>query len=284
MLDLAGNASPRISVVIATLGGDSLRTTIEHLNAGSVVPAEILVCIPEDNSLRVSGYTNSNVKIVVTDCRGQVAQRVAGFRQVSHDLVLQMDDDVVVDRDCLAGLVEEIDRQEQRCAVAPALKWLGTKEPVYREMSPPALAKAFFWLVNGRSGCRPGIVTKAGAEIGVYTTCGGASADSEWLPGGCVLHRRGNLVLDNYFPFSGKAYCEDLIHSYHLRSRAVRLVVSSEAVAYIGEPEPAPTRLFFQSLRGDFLARRYYVELTSRSKVRMYLYFLVRIVWRLVRQ
>jgi hypothetical protein len=146
------------------------------------------------------------------------------------------------------------------------------------------LGKVYSWLVNGTSGCPPGIVTKAGTEIGVYTIGSDVSVDTEWLPGGCVLHNRRNLVLDDYFPFKGKAYCEDLIHSYYLSARAVRLVVSSKAVAYLDKPESGPALLFFQALWNDLRARRYYVELTSRSKVRMYLYFLVRILRRMVKQ
>ncbi len=36
-----------VSVVIATLGGSTLLSTIADLNSGTVVPAENLVCIPE---------------------------------------------------------------------------------------------------------------------------------------------------------------------------------------------------------------------------------------------
>jgi hypothetical protein len=284
MLDHSVHDRVRVSVVIATLGGDSLRDTIDHLNSGSIAPAEILVCIPENEPRRLVGYSHPNVRILVTSMRGQVAQRIEGFRRAANDLVMQLDDDIVVDKHCVAVLVREMQTQRQPCAIAPSFKWLGTKDPVYKPVSPPALAKAFSWLVDGRSACLPGTVTRAGAEVGVYGTCGVASVESEWLPGGCVLHHRANLVLDNYFPFGGKAYCEDLIHSYHLRSRAVRLIVSTNAVAYIRKPEATPVGLFFQGLWGDLRARGYYVELTSRSKARMYLYFLARIVRRMVKQ
>ena len=42
----------------------------------------------------------------------------------------------------------------------------------------------------------------------------------EWLPGGCILHSKKNLIKKNYFNFKyKKAYCEDLIHSYFLKKK-----------------------------------------------------------------
>lgn len=275
----------RVSAVIATLGGESLRSTIQHLNAGSIAPAEILVCIPVSEAHRLTAAIYPNVRVVVTDFKGQVAQRAAGFRQASHDLVVQLDDDVILAPGCLAALVHEMGVYGPRCAISPSLRWLGSDQPVYKEISPPALSKAFYWLLNGRLGCRPGIVTRAGSEIGVYPTSGRPGAvDAEWLPGGCVLHHKTNLIFENYFPFAGKAYCEDLIHSFKLRERGVRLIVSAAALAYLAKPDEAhqSLRQFFNELGADFRARNYYVELTSRSKRRMWLFFVARIIRRVI--
>lgn len=286
MTDIRNGATLRVSAVIATLGGASLTSTIEHLNAGSLVPAEILVCIPREESHKVATLTYPNVRILATDCRGQVPQRVAGFKNVSSDLVMQLDDDIVVEENCVEALVRELNRHSPRCAVAPALRWSGSGQSVYKKPASPLLSNVFFWLVNGRAGYSPGIVTRGGVEIGVcFSGRNAGAAEAEWLPGGCVLHRKENLVLENYFPFKGKAFCEDLIHSFHLRKRDVRLIVSSEAGAYISEADAAQSsmRLFFGSLWADLRARRYYVELSSRSKLRMYLFFFARIMRRMVR-
>ena len=90
-----------MTVVIATLGGDTLRETIETINRGSIVPEEILVCIPTNESDRVQNFSYKNVKIFVTACRGQVAQRAIGFQNVSHNIVMQLDDDILLDEHCI---------------------------------------------------------------------------------------------------------------------------------------------------------------------------------------
>jgi hypothetical protein len=83
-----------ITVVIATLGGDSLASTIQSLNSGTIVPAEILVCVPVENVSKVAYLQGGTTSFVKTDFRGQVAQRIAGFRRASNELVMQLDDDL----------------------------------------------------------------------------------------------------------------------------------------------------------------------------------------------
>ena len=76
---LAEPKSHPITVVIATLGGDSLKGTIEALNWGSIVPDEILVCIPTNEAHRVSGVAFQNVKVLVTNCRGRLLKERLDF-------------------------------------------------------------------------------------------------------------------------------------------------------------------------------------------------------------
>ena len=273
-----------ISVVIATLGGQSLEGTIDCINSGSVVPEEILICIPKEDSHKVSGGSHRNVKIVRTDCRGQVAQRAVGFRTAACDLVMQMDDDILLEKDCMLFLLQSMEKIGENGAVAPALKWQDTGEPVYRARLNPRVLKLFYWLLNGSMGYRGGVVTRAGAEIGVDPECSQSElVEAQWLAGGCVLHRRRNLVLENYFPFGGKAYCEDLIHSYLLTSRSIKLTVNTNTVAYLSRPVREPLRDYLRTLRADLRVRRYYVKLSSRSIFRMYLYYIAIIVRQLVR-
>ena len=96
--------SDGVSVVIATLGGELLKDTIEQLNKGSIIPTEILICIPEEDFIEGKEMEVFNVKIIKTECRGQVAQRAVGFREARCPYVLQLDDDIILDHSCLEEL------------------------------------------------------------------------------------------------------------------------------------------------------------------------------------
>ena len=279
-----------ITVVIATLGGPTLGPAIDTLNSGTVVPSEILICIPQAESDRVRHISAPNVKVVVTEVRGQVAQRAEGFRQAIGTLVMQMDDDMHLAPDCLERLIETLQKHGPRCAVAPAFYVMGTNRSVYHVPAEPAwMARAYYWLMNGAAGYQGGDVDRASGAMGVdpQREPGGQRVKKvSWLPGGCVLQAREDLVTDAFFPFPGKAYCEDIIHSHHRSVRGTAMYVDTAArcdieVVYAASKD---IRSYFRELRGDARARCYYARLTGRSALRLTIYYVVTIVIQMARR
>lgn len=267
-----------MTVVIATLGGDSLKETIEAVNRGAIVPDEILVCIPIKEAHRVQEFPCGNVKVLVTDCRGQVAQRAIGFQNASHEVVMQLDDDMLVDEHCIAHLLTTLKLHGTKAAVAPSLINVSTGESVYKKHERnKILERLYYWFRNGSAGYQEGKIDKLGSAIGVDRKGDHKeSYEAEWLPGGCVLHYKENLVLENFYPFEGKAYCEDIIHSYHLKSRGVSLIVDSRALCglrVISATSYGP-REFLRNLASDFRARKYFMRLSLRGSGRIYLFYL----------
>lgn len=234
----------RLSVVIPTLGGPSLSGTIRRLNAGTVTPSEILVCIPESElvNIRPSG---ANVRVLRTPIRGQVAQRAFGFREAKHPFVLQIDDDMDVESDCLEILLRGLKSLGRQAAISPALFLRDTGEYAYTPYwdSSRIRARIELILLNGLAGYEPGRISRAGYNFPLRY--GPGIQETEWLPGGCVLHWRENLLLESFYPWPGKAYAEDLFHSHHLRLRGIRLFVSGQAKCYFdwGEVDPASARI-----------------------------------------
>jgi len=196
----------RLSVVIATLGGPTLRKSIEVLNRGTRVPHEILICIPQTDSTDISEQNwPSNVRIVPLPVRGQVAQRALGFRMAVGEQVMQMDDDVLVAADCIEKLQETLERYGPRAAVSPALYRQKTGASVYQQPSTPKwIVKIYYWLINGKDGFKGGFVDKSCGAMGVDPNrekSGVRVKQTEWLPGGCVLQERVCLISVNFLPF-----------------------------------------------------------------------------------
>jgi hypothetical protein len=275
---LSGSNSSKISVVIATLGGPTLKGTIETLNRGSIVPDEILVCLPPNEAARGLDFSFPNVRLVQTDCRGQVRQRVIGFRQAAGDFVLQLDDDMAVDHNCIKYLLAAVSEFPD-VAVAPALVNARTNHSVYEGSHQGGLfRRAYNWLMNGEEGYQEGCIQRAGLPIGIILD--DVTKDRlqvDWLAGGCIMHRRTLLILENYFPFLGKAHCEDIIHSYLLAQRGVRLLVEPRARCSLNVVPPfdCSPGAFVRNTYHDFLARRYFMILSERPLWRMYLYYVL---------
>ena len=87
-------------------------------------------------------------------------------------------------------------------------------------------------MANGKSGFQPGKISKSGINFGI-PEIPSTFYNVDWLCGGCLMHRKENLILKNYYPFLGKAYAEDLFHSKLLRDNNVILVRSGEAKCFV---------------------------------------------------
>ena len=274
--------SKSVTVVIPTLGGASLSETIERLNIGTHVPAEILVCIPEVEAFRVKNLSIQNVKLIKTPFYGQVAQRSEGFKKAKGEYVLQLDDDMLLDKHCVENLLYIMAGSKEKVAVAPSMLCVSTGESPYKKPSNKWLLNFYYWLLNGKSGYQPGTITRAGTNIGIdLTTSEEKFVEVDWVAGGCIMHRKENLILKNFYPFRGKAYSEDLYHSYYLKQKGVKLLISSPAHCFLDCTHiisGMSTLDFVQYLRRDIKSRIFLVKLSSRSLPRMSIYYFIHIL------
>lgn len=269
-------SSDSVSVVIATLGSPSLHKTLSSLRRGTLPPSEILICIPESEVENVKSLLADDISIVVTTCRGQVAQRVEGFKRVKCNFVLQLDDDIIVSDNLIECFVNVL-KNNLRSVVAPGYFDLYSGYSLYRKSNSEFLYKIYYRLLHSKNFHYEGLVTDAGLNIGVDTTISNQYIiEVDWLPGGCLMHRKENLIIKNYFPFRGKAYCEDLIHSHLLSNYEIKLLICSDAKCWTEIERTYNSLLNLIYLKFDELKKRkYFVILTGRNLTKMYIFFTI---------
>lgn len=271
----------KLSVVIPTLGGIQLIDTIKALQNSSIRPMEILICMPDSSELLADIDLSDNVEIIRTKKKGQVYQRATGFIATKGDFVLQIDDDVILEKDTIEKLIHCLNDSSEKIAVAPAYLWINTDISAFESNRATILRKFSDWIMNGKDRYQPGVVSLSGVGFGLnFNDNLQEKTQSEWLPGGCILHRSDNLVTRDYFPFPGKAYSEDLIHSFLLRENGVKLYVCNKAVAYI-EPIFYPDSLI--ELYKQYQATKYVVNMRGKGFVRLHLFYFLRLIKTIVR-
>jgi hypothetical protein len=275
-----------ISVVIATLGGPSLIDTINSINSGTLLPNEILVCIPKVFSKNVVKYLiYEKVFIIETEVSGQVAQRAIGFTKAKYDYVLQIDDDVILHSNCLEILFSTMSKNISNIAISPALYTLKTNLSIYRSSNSYfkkyIIKPIYYFLINGTKLYTPGTITSAGTQIGIDPSFYNLEIiPTEWLPGGCVLHHKINLLKYNFYPFTGKAYLEDLYHSFLLRQQSVKLFIVKSAVAKIVDPREEiifDLNIFFRELYKDYKSRKYFIKLSNKSALQLHIFYVLEV-------
>jgi GT2 family glycosyltransferase len=221
-----------ISVVIPTLGGSSLKETIKYLNESTIVPYEILICIPAQYVDRVQTLISGNVHVVICHEKGQVNQRICGFKSAKCNYVMQLDDDILVDKNCITNLISELSNYD-KAAISPAYYNKHSNKYFSFLSNDGLLLPNKFWRYVSNNSLRKlnGKISLSGVNFGYSEVSSVILA--EWLPGGCVLHKKENLILENFYPFLGKAYLEDLYHSKLLSIKGITLVLCNSAKCYL---------------------------------------------------
>ncbi len=264
--------SSKVSVVIPSLGEKQLKNTLLHLNNGTVIPDEILICIPKSHDPKLDSCQFHNLEFVFTEKVGQVKQRIEGFKLAKNKYILQMDSDLLLERNCLKNLIETIGKNDKSC-VGPRLydlknkKYFSTSIPK-NEKKLTYYEKIFYRCINGKDGFKPGKISKSGEPMGLVEN--GEFKNLDWLPGACILHTKDNLILDNYYPFEGKAYAEDIYHSLELKNKGINLIRDKKAKCFVDFSSSRATSLFIymKIIYGSLKARRVYRKKTNSSNLR----------------
>ena len=264
-----------MSVVIPSLGGD-LSKTLDSLNSGTVKPDEIIICVPNKSHSVKDLAIYKNIVVVYSEKYGQVYQRICGFKVANGDYILQIDDDIVVSSDCLELLMLSMINSQGTVAVSPCWFNLANSEPLHQCKQTGILMSLYYWLLNGVRGYSPGEVSLAGTNFGVNPKeVHGEIINVDWQPGGCVLHDKNNLILEDYYPYKGKAYSEDLIHSYLLKQSGTILVANTDAICMT---HINPRLQLRKELVPEYRARKYFVKLAHLSITRMFVYYVIYVI------
>ncbi len=262
------NLNNSFSVVIPTLGGDALGRTIGLINSGTLVPDEILICIPADFVNRLDQLRSiPNVRIIATACKGQVKQRIEGFKQVRTDYAIQLDDDIYVDENCFENLVKGIAGFEEDVCIAPVLVFEPSRLSCYETIHDDSFIQR---LIHGKNWLRPGNITRSGINIGCNAfTSNHRFTRVEWLAGGCVVYKKHTLLLTDFYPFAGKAFYEDVIQSIHLKNNGIKLLIDNTAVCGIDpfETQPYSPLFYITTFHQQYKYRKHIVTLLGESQL-----------------
>ncbi len=268
-----------LSVVIATLGGVTLKKTLVCLNAGTCIPNEIIICIPKIYHFQLDELNYKNIKIIKTSNKGQVNQRVEGLLQATGAIVLQMDDDIFVEKNTIEDMLNILIKCGKGHAISPIFRDSISKELLtkYKNGFMGFLRNLVDFLIFGANWglSKMGSISYSGTPFYYdFNQLNKNLVVSNWLPGGMVVCYKEDLVLDSYYPFRGKAYFEDVIHSILWRQKGVKLIVANIVVPTIVNYE----KNTLKELVNEYRAKNYVVTLLNYGKF----FFCVTFIYSLV--
>jgi hypothetical protein len=270
-----------LSIVIATLGQINLEETINCLNSGTNKPSKILISIPEPEFSSVVKYNFDNVEYLLSPSRGQVFQRTFAFNFVKTNFALQIDDDILINQNTLIELLYFL-KEKPFASVSPSL--LGKKDykPSNFMTDPKSnlFFRLLFYIVNGKNGFVPGGLSISGINMG-FNFGAEFPYEVDWLPGGCVMHNTKNLIFYNYYPYSGKAYSEDLLHSYLLAQKGIVMYHYPKLSCFYDNSSSSVSSIFEFFKLNYYVWRvlNYYSLYTHSSRFRLFFFLSLKLLF-----
>ena len=220
------------TIVIATAIRPTLSLLLETINRSTVLPKEVIISIPKNKKYFLDN-SNYQFKIkIISKGVGQVKQRIEGFKVAKTPLCIQMDDDITFEKSFLEKLINSFVKLPYNSALAPS--FIVNKTPFSVLISPkPTFAPLLYFILDGKFKPNYGEISKSGIPFGInpiYSKNDESLVKTSWIPGACVIHRTPNLLTDWKYPYSGKAYAEDLMHSYLLKAKKIELFIERSLI------------------------------------------------------
>ena len=248
-----------LSMIVATRDRATvLNRLLGSIGEQSCVPEEIIVVDgsagTETEEICLSSALGRSVRWFKAAELGAATQRGQGLENSSQAVVGFIDDDVILDIDCLSRLWS---------ALSSDSKLGGANATItnQRYTTPGAISRTMFALLNGRNE-----KTFAGRVIGPAVNLLPEDRDDlpevvpvEWMNLGCTLYRREALPDPVFDPhFSGYSLMEDLTLSLRVAQRGWKLANVRTARVY-HDSQPGSHKSNLRNLAAMELRNRHYV-------------------------
>ena len=159
---------------------------------------------------------------------------VQGFKIASGKYIIQLDSDVILDKFCIENLHTSLLNITENASVGALIMNVSESKKTIKHGFLNIFVKSMRNIIlNNQIDIDNWSITKAGTGFGFEKNKISESLTHvDWLSGGCIMHKKHNLILTNYLPYDGKSYCEDLIHSFLLNKKGIKLYLNSRAKCF----------------------------------------------------
>lgn len=219
-----------VTIVIPSIGrNNDLDETIKFLNKGKKKPKQIVAVIPKAELIDLNLSNYKNLIIYVSDQYGQVNQRIHGFNLSKTKFTLQLDDDCFISQNNILELKKSLIQLGKKNCIGPIF-FSKSNQPLhkYNNSFLSNILSLFFEIPMGKK--KMGKTNYMNLNYGIDPNiCKDDLTNVEWIPGGCKLMYTSELIKENYYKFSGKAYYEDIIHSRLLKEKQIKMWISKKS-------------------------------------------------------
>ena len=282
--------SKNISVVIASIYPEKVNEILNKIKKWSITPSEIIFCFPFSFKKKINKFSkNKKVKIIFSQKKGQVHQRLHAFKYTKNKIILQMDDDVVLKKNCLEIMYKTLINTKGRNVVGAIVFDHNIKNYLYKESSnilflalqkfyEGAILKGNYFETN------MGKISKIGYCFNLNPfLMKNKITKVDWLNSLCLSYKKDTIKY-NYYPFSGKALCEDLINSIERNKIGISHLVPKNA--RFSMPRETIKNSLKQKLNNfisEIKIRKFVLNKVNGSLINFYIFVIVEFSRRVIK-
>ena len=227
------NKTKGISVVIPTVGEESLINLIEDLKVGTVIPKEIIVVCPKKKINLFNNKICKNVIVLKSTKSGQVAQRFMGIQRASYNIILQLDADIILKKNTLEELLRAYHLKGPKVAISANVKVFDFNNQIINSIfKENKIKKVFKFLGGGNINI---LDDKDEFRFDSWFVTYEQPNKSKYvnvIPGGCTLFNKKYYRNFDYYPLKGHAIGEDILNSIYLKQYGNKLYFEKKAVIF----------------------------------------------------
>ncbi len=225
------------SIAIASLSHTKIYKTIKNLEKLKTKPKEVIVCFPtkiKNNYKFKSDFFT--IKILYINKFSQTEQRIKAIKNCTSKIVLQMDDDLILKKNCIDEMIKCLINKSKKSVIGAILFDNNVDDLFYRYRY-----KYFYQVLRNFYNhyiclAQPGIkkmgtLSKIGLNYGIdpkFLSKNINCFECEWLNSFIVGHKKSMLRQLKY-PYKGKAYGEDVINSIYRKKNGIKHYVALKA-------------------------------------------------------
>ena len=254
-----------LSLVVAThQGKNRLEKLIKSVLNSTNIPREIIIVGTNQEDLdNIRKYNNDlNIIFKVSKNKNQVYQRKIALDLTSSNFILQLDDDIKIEKNTISILYNEIRNNNFKRIIAgklvnenyePAdIRWVNAYNKYY-------LVRIIIFLLNNFKKVKPNTLIKSGRPIPHINN---DKSEIEWLNSSLCFHRDSLKDYARYKSF-GKSYYEDIFTSHNYFCKGYKLEKIHNAI--LVHPNTKKFSLFdhIKSIKNQYIIVKTY----SKSKI-----------------
>jgi len=269
------------SVAIASLSRSNINKTIKNLEKLKTRPKELVICFPIYNKNNFKFKSNFfTIKLVYMEKFSQTEQRINAIKNCTSNIVLQMDDDVTFEKNCIDEMIECLINKSGKNVIGAVLFDKNINDFFYR------FKYKFFYQVlrdfYNHYIClaQPGIkkmgtLSKLGLNYGIdprFLPKNLNCFNCEWLNSFVIGYKKSMLCQFKY-PYTGKAYGEDIINSIYRKKNGIKHYVALKAKFTIRKDQKNNNLIIKFSNFIKILRSKYYIlRMLNGSKIRFLIF------------